>query len=111
MSRWRDVARIHRLEYPFPIHYVCHAMLGASYAVSDAQQLFTTPILLVILANLLAIVGGNPLNAAVDISTNAQTTEKSDIARAVLRLGRELTIGWAGADQTLGITLATVVSL
>ena len=111
MSVWRDVARIHRLEYPFPIHYLCHATLGAAYAVSDVQQLFNTTVLLAILANLLAIVGGNPLNAAVDISTNAKTKGKGDIANAALRLGRRRAISWAAIDLAFALALATVIAL
>ncbi len=111
MSRWRDVVRIHRLEYPFPVHYLCHAVLGACYAASDVQQLFTAPVLLAILANLLSIVGGNPLNAAVDISTNAHTQGKRDIAHATLRLGRNHAMSWAATEMTFALALAIATSL
>ncbi|MDQ3761599.1 MAG: UbiA family prenyltransferase [Actinomycetota bacterium] len=111
MSRWRDVVRIHRLEYLFPVHYLCHAALGACYAASDVQQLFTAPVLLSILANLLSIVGGNPLNAAVDISTNAHTPGKREIAHAALRLGRNHAMGWTATEMTFALAVATAVSL
>ena len=111
MSRWRDVVRIHRLEYPFPVHYMCHAVLGACYAASDVQQLFTAPVLLSIIENLLSIVGGNPLNAAVDILTDARTQGKRDIAQAALRLGRHHAMSWTATEMTLALAAATVTSL
>ncbi|MGH8572545.1 MAG: UbiA prenyltransferase family protein [Gammaproteobacteria bacterium] len=111
MSRWRDVVRIHRLEYPFTIHYLCHAVLGVSYAASDLQQLLTSPVLLVIIANLLAIVAGNPLNTAADIATDSHTQGKGDVASAVLRLGRQQAIHWAAVEITLALLLATILSL
>lgn len=111
MSRWRDVVRVHRLEYSFPIHYLCHASLGACYATSGIQQLFTVPVLLSIIVNLLAIVGGNPLNAAVDISTNGYTPDKSDIAYAALRLGREHVMSWTAAEMAVSLTAAIAISL
>jgi 4-hydroxybenzoate polyprenyltransferase len=111
VSRWRDVVRIHRLEYPFPVHYMCHAVLGACYAVSDVQQLFTAPVLLSIIENFLSIVGGNPLNASVDILTDARTQGKRDIAHAVLRLGRHHAMSWSATEMTLALAAATVTSL
>lgn len=111
MNRWRDTVRIHRLEYPFPVHYLCHAVLGACYAANDVQQLFTGPVLLSIIANLLCIVGGNPLNAAVDISTDTHTQGKRDIAHAALRLGRRHAMTWTATEMTLALGAATVASL
>jgi 4-hydroxybenzoate polyprenyltransferase len=99
VSRWRDVVRIHRLEYPFPVNYLCHAVLGACYAANDVQQLFTAPVLLSIIANLLSIVGGNPLNAAVDVSTDAHTQGKRDIADAALRVGRNHAMSWTATEM------------
>ena len=111
MSRWHDVVRIHRLEYPFPINYLCHAVLGACYAASDVQQLFTAPVLLSISANLLSIVGGNPLNAAVDVSTDAHTEDKRDIAHAALRLGRNHAMSWSATEMTFALAVAIATAL
>jgi lycopene elongase/hydratase (dihydrobisanhydrobacterioruberin-forming) len=111
VSRWRDVVRIHRLEYPFPVHYLCHAVLGACYAANDVHQLFTGPVLLSIIANLLSIVGGNPLNAAVDISTDACTQGKCDIAHAALHLGRHHAMSWTTTEMTFALAAATATSL
>ncbi len=111
MSRWRDVVRIHRLEYPFPVNYLCHTVLGACYAASDVQQLFTAPVLLSIIANLLSIVGRNPLNAAVDVSTDAHTEGKRDIAHAALRLGRNHAMSWTATEMTFALAAATAAAL
>ncbi len=110
-SRWRDVVRIHRLEYPFPIHYLCHAAFGACYAASNIQQILTTPVLLVVIANLLAILAGNPLNAAADVLTDSHTENKRDVASAVLRLGRQRALGCAAMEIQLALLLATIMSL
>jgi 4-hydroxybenzoate polyprenyltransferase len=111
MSRWHDVVRIHRLEYPFPINYLCHAVLGACYAANDVQQLFTVPVLLSISANILSIVGGNPLNAAVDVSTDAYNEGKRDIARATLRLGCNHAMSWSAVEMTFALAVAVATAL
>ncbi|MGH3719780.1 MAG: UbiA prenyltransferase family protein [Pseudonocardiaceae bacterium] len=86
-------------------------MLGACYGSSDARQLFTAPVLLAIIANLLAIVGGNPLNAAVDISTDAYTQGKRDIAHAALRLGRHRAMSWTATEMMFALAAAIATSL
>lgn len=111
MSKWRDVVRVHRLEYPFPVHYLCHAVSGACYAASDVTQLCTAPVLLTIIANLLSIVGGNPLNAAVDVSSDALTRGKRDIARATIRLGRNHAINWTATELAFALAVATAIAL
>lgn len=102
---------MHRLEYPFLVHYLSHAALGVSYAVQDIRQLYATPVLLVIVANLLVIVAGNPLNAAVDIATDSRTEGKRDIAEAVRRLGHHHVIRWAAVEMTLALLLAAAISM
>ncbi|HEY2764641.1 MAG TPA: UbiA prenyltransferase family protein [Pseudonocardiaceae bacterium] len=111
MSRWRDVIRIHRLEHPFPIHYLCHATLGACYAADGVRQLLAGPVLVVVTANLLSIIGGNPLNAAVDVGADRHTKGKADIADAVLRLGRARAMSWAAAEMMASLVCATAVAL
>lgn len=111
MSTWRDVVRVHRLEYPFPVNYLCHAVRGVSYAVSDVQQLLTAPALLSVIANLLVIVGGNPINAAVDVSTDAHTRGKQDISHAALRLGRKQAMSWTAIEMAVALAVATLIAL
>lgn len=110
MNRWRDTIRIHRLEYPFPVNYLCHAVLGACYAANNVQQLLTVSVFLSIVANLLSIVGGNPLNAAADIQTDTHTWGKHDIAHAALRLGRRHAMSWTATEMTLALAAAIVAS-
>jgi lycopene elongase/hydratase (dihydrobisanhydrobacterioruberin-forming) len=85
--------------------------LGACYAADDVHQLFTVPVLLSTSANLLSIVGGNPLNAAVDISTDAHTQGKRDIAHATLRLGRNHAMSWAATEMTFALAVAIETAL
>jgi 4-hydroxybenzoate polyprenyltransferase len=110
MSTWRDVVRVHRLEYPFPVNYLCHAMLGACYAASGVQQLFTAPVLLSIIANLLPIVGGNLLNTAADVSTDAHNRDKRHIAWAALRLGCNHVMSWAAIELAFALAVATATA-
>lgn len=111
MKKLQDVVRVHRLEYSFPVHYLCHAVLGSCYAASDIQQLLTVPVLFAIIANLLSIAGGNTLNSAVDISTDAHTQGKRDIADAALRLGRNHVMSWTATEMTLALAVATATAL
>jgi 4-hydroxybenzoate polyprenyltransferase len=111
VSRWRDIVRIHRLEYPFQIRYLCYAVVGACYAASDAHQLSTGPVLLSVTANFLTFVGANALNAAVDISTDAHTEGKRDIAHGVSRFGRHQVMSWAATEITVALVIATAISL
>ncbi|MGH3828995.1 MAG: UbiA family prenyltransferase [Pseudonocardiaceae bacterium] len=111
MSRWRDVVRVHRLEHPFPINYLCYAVMGACYGVRDAHQLFAAPVLLAVIANIFSFVGVNPLNALVDIPTDALTQGKDDVAHAALRLGRHHAIGWTVAETTFALAAAITAAL
>jgi lycopene elongase/hydratase (dihydrobisanhydrobacterioruberin-forming) len=111
VSSWQDVVRIHRVEDLFHVRYLCRAVLGACYAASDAHQLSTWPVLLAVTANLLTIAGGNALNSAVDISTDAHTVGKGDIAQAVFRLGRRQTMSWAATEMIVALAIATAMSL
>lgn len=97
--------RVHRLEYPFSLHYLCYAAWGACYAAQ-----FELPVLLAIAANFTAIVAGNPLNAAADIRNDMGTTEKRYVAEAVLLLGRERVLALAGVEMTVALAMAATVS-
>ncbi|MGH3683750.1 MAG: UbiA prenyltransferase family protein [Pseudonocardiaceae bacterium] len=110
MSKWQDVVQVHRLEYPFPINYLCHAVLGACYAASSVQQLFTIPVLLSIIANLLPIIGGNLLNTAADVSTDAHNRDKRHIARAALNLGCNHVMSWAAIELAFALAVATAIA-
>lgn len=107
----RDLIRVHRLEFPFPAAYVCHALWGACYAATSPQQLLRAPVLLAVLANLIPLVAQNVLNAAVDIPIDARTPGKSGIARAAIRLGRTRLVGIATAEMSLALLAATAVAV
>lgn len=107
----RDLYRVHRLEFPFPVAYVCHALWGACYAATEPGQLARTPVVLAVVANLIPLVAQNVLNAAMDIPADARTPGKSGIARAASRLGRSRLIGIASAEMALALLLAAWVAV
>lgn len=102
----RDLYRVHRLEFPFPIAYLCHALWGACYAVSGPGQLLRAPVLTAIIANLIPLVAQNLLNAAMDIATDAKTPGKYGIAQAASRLGKARLVRYAAAEMTVALLLA-----
>jgi 4-hydroxybenzoate polyprenyltransferase len=104
------LARVHRLEYPLPVYYLCYATWGASYAAGDVRGLPHWPVLLAVLANLLLPVAMNALNAAVDVRTDLRNPDKRDLATAVLRLGARRVIWVAAAEMGFSLVMATVVS-
>jgi 4-hydroxybenzoate polyprenyltransferase len=108
---WQNLTRIHRLEYPFPVHYFCYAIWGSCYAVSSVRHITDVPVLLAIAANLLLIVALNVLNAAVDVRTDALTPHKRAIATAVLSFGHRRALWWAAAELALALALSTAASL
>ncbi|MGH3624776.1 MAG: UbiA family prenyltransferase [Sciscionella sp.] len=108
---WRDLIVLHRLEYPFPITYLCDAVWGACYAVSGVWHLLDAPVLLAITANLILIVAALSLNTAVDIRTDEQDHGRSYVASAALRFGRHRAIGWAATEMTCALALISLVSV
>ncbi|MET8336837.1 UbiA family prenyltransferase [Streptosporangium canum] len=111
MTQGRALIRIHRLEYPFPAVYACHVLWGACFAATDPRQLFTVPVLVTLLANLLAVVSQNPLNAALDIRADTHTRGKDSIATATRRLSPAVAFRCAAIEKTLALALATAVSV
>ncbi|HVV19785.1 MAG TPA: UbiA family prenyltransferase [Pseudonocardiaceae bacterium] len=111
MSTVRDLARIHRLEYPLPIHYVCYSIWGACYAVDHPAGLLTVPVLLAFVANLPLPVAMNVLNAVVDVPTDARNPQKSGSAAAITRLGARTALWWAAVEMAFSLVVATVVAV
>lgn len=108
---WWALIRVHRLEYPLPVHYLCYALWGACYAITDLGQLAEWPVILAVLANLPPPVAMNALNGAMDVQTDIRNPDKRDLAIATLRLGRRLVIGVASAEMALSVGLAGLVSI
>ncbi len=111
LRTWRDVARIHRMDYPFPINYLCHAMVGACYGMTSVDQLALVPTLVVILANFIVIVAQNPLNGARDIVSDSMNPDKDTISAATQRLGANRCILIAAVEMMIALAMTAVVSV
>lgn len=111
MSAASDLARIHRLEYPLPMHYLCYSVWGACYAVDRPAQMLTLPVLLAVAANLPLPVAMNVLNAVVDAPTDARTPDKRGSAAAIARLGPRTALWWAGTEMAFSLVVAVVVTV
>lgn len=110
-NRWRDLIRVHRLEYPFPVIYLCHVLWGAAYAANGPADLVRPLVLLAMLANLIPIVAQNLLNGAFDVEADSRTAGKGGIALATTRLGRTRVIWLALAEMTAAIVLGVVCAV
>ncbi|GDY29696.1 hypothetical protein GTS_13290 [Gandjariella thermophila] len=108
---WRDLRRVHRLEYPFPVRYLCYACCGAAYAAGTARQLAGPPVLTAITISFVLIIALNALNAAADVRTDALAGDKGRVASAVLRIGRDRVVLLAGAEMAWALAMAVAVSL
>jgi 4-hydroxybenzoate polyprenyltransferase len=93
---------VHRLEFPFPVNYLCYASCGACFAGRPLDR--AVPAAVVV--NLLLIVAGLAVNAAVDIRTDARHPERGHLAGAVLRLGRGRIIRLAAGEAGLACLVA-----
>lgn len=108
---WRDIRAVHRLEFPFPLNYVCYASLGACLAAGDLAELAEPAVLAAVAANLLLIVAGLPLNTAADVDTDQRHPEKRYLARAARRLGTRRLVRWAAVELAVGSALAGLAAL
>lgn len=104
----RDLVRVHRLEYPFPIIYLCHALWGAAYAVNTPADLLRPVVLAAVVANLIPLVAQNLLNGAYDVDADARTPGKGGIAQATIRLGRTRVIRLALVEMAAALALAAL---
>jgi 4-hydroxybenzoate polyprenyltransferase len=111
VSTIRDLARVHRFEYPLPVHFLCYSVWGAAYAVGRPAQLLTVPVLLAVVSNLLLPFATNVLNAVVDAPTDARTPAKRGLAEAVERLGVRRALWWAGVELAACLIAAAAVTV
>lgn len=86
---------LHRLEHPFGVHYVCAASWGACYATR-----FDLAVVVAVLANLVAIISGNPLNAFAE----------HPVTRAVREVGARKVLALAVFEMVFALALAVAVS-
>lgn len=107
----RDILAIHRLEYPFPIIYLCYAGCGACFAVTDVRRLLDASVLTVGMANLLLVAAGLLLNTTVDIRTDERHRDRNYLATAVLRFGRGRARRWVAAEMAVALGLVVLASV
>lgn len=110
-AAWRDLLAVHRLEFPFPVNYLCYASCGACFAAGDPARLADLTVLAAITANLLLIVAGLVLNTAVDVRTDERHRERQHLARAARRLGTRRLARWAVTELTVALLLACLVAV
>lgn len=96
---------LHRLEHPFGMHYACAAAWGACYATR-----FDLAVVIAVLANFVAIISGNPLNAYADVRNDIHTTEKRYLAQAVREIGARKVLALAIFEMIFAQALAIAVS-
>jgi lycopene elongase/hydratase (dihydrobisanhydrobacterioruberin-forming) len=109
-TAWRDVLAVHRLEFPFPVNYLCYATCGACFAAGDAARLLDLPALAAIIANLLLIVAGLALNTAADVRTDERHHERHHLAQAARRIGTARLVRWVVAELTVALLLACLAA-
>lgn len=110
-GRVHDLCRVHRLEWPFPIAYLCHCLWGAGYAATTLGQVTRAPVTLALLANVIPLVAQNVLNAAMDVSVDTRAPGKAPIAQAATRLGRARLIALAAVEMAIALLLAVGVAI
>jgi 4-hydroxybenzoate polyprenyltransferase len=96
---------LHRLEHPFGVHYACCAAWGACYATR-----FDLAVVIAVLANFVAIISGNPLNAYADVRNDIHTAEKRHLAQAVQEVGSNRVLALAIFEMIFAEALAIAVS-
>jgi 4-hydroxybenzoate polyprenyltransferase len=102
---------VHRLEYPFSIAYLCAAIWGACWAVSQPRQLLSVPVLAIVVASYSHLVGQNVLNTPLDIDSDTGNPQKRVVATAALRLGRPTLIRLAVVELALPVLIAAAVAI
>jgi len=108
---WRDVVLVHRLHFPLPLSYLAYACWGAAFAAADPRHLVSWPVLLTVVATLLALLAGLALNTAADRRTDAEDRDKTALAGAGRRIGAPRIAAWAAAEGATALALALVVAL
>jgi 4-hydroxybenzoate polyprenyltransferase len=108
---WRDIRAVHRLEFPFPVNYLCYATWGACFAAGDVARLRDPAVLAVIGANLLLMLSGLAFNTVVDAHTDERHREKRRLARAARRFGTDRLARWAAAEVAVGLLLACLAAV
>lgn len=107
----RDLAVVHRLEYPLSVHYLGYSVLGACYAATGAGQLVTAPAILAVLANFALVVSMNSLNTAADVDTDTRSGDKGYVSGAALRLGMRRLVWLAAGEMAFALITTTALAV
>jgi 4-hydroxybenzoate polyprenyltransferase len=107
----RDLVLVHRLQFPLPVSYLGQALWGACFAASAPSQLLSWPVLTVVLANVLLILGPLAFNVVLDLEIDRRHREKSNLAAAAKDFGGKLLGAVSVAEMAVGVLLAAAVSV
>jgi 4-hydroxybenzoate polyprenyltransferase len=108
---WRRLYWVHRMEFPFPIFYVCHAVWGACWASTSAQQLLTVPVIALFVANVCHMTGEVVFNAALDEDADTRNPQKREVADAARGLGRKVLVRLGLAELTLAMLISGAIAI
>ncbi|WP_143086778.1 UbiA family prenyltransferase [Lentzea flaviverrucosa] len=90
---------LHRLDHPFGVHYACAASWGACYATR-----FDLAVVLAVLANFVAIISGNLLDAHAGVRATDERRQ------AVQEIGARRVLALAVVEMVFALALAVAVS-
>ncbi|OQO89882.1 4-hydroxybenzoate polyprenyltransferase [Saccharomonospora piscinae] len=107
----RDLAAVHRLEFPFWLNTLCQALFGACFAVTAPAGMLAVGPVLVVVANVVLMEAGLVLNSVADLDSDARHAERGTLASATRRLGRRAGLRLATAEFALGFALAVAASV
>lgn len=102
----RDLVVVHRLHFPLPVSYLAEALWGACFAVASVRQLLGWPVLCVIIANVLLILGPLAFNVALDLEIDTRHQEKDYLADAAKHFGGNGLVIFSIAEMGAGVLLA-----
>lgn len=107
----RELAAVHRLEFPFWLNTLCQALWGVCFAAAAPADMLTWPALAAVTAAVLLMEAGLVLNTAADLDSDSRHTERSRLSSAAQRLGRRGALRLAAGEAVAGLLLALAVSL
>ncbi|WP_197320868.1 UbiA family prenyltransferase [Saccharomonospora sp. NB11] len=107
----RELAAVHRLEFPFWLNTVCQALWGACFAAATPADVLSWPALASVVSAVLLVEAGLVLNTVVDLDSDARHPERSTLSSAAARLGARRGYALVLGEAMAGLVLALVVSL
>lgn len=107
----RDLVLVHRLQFPLPVNYLGQALWGACFAASAPQQILSWPVLTVLLANVLLILGPLAFNVALDLEIDSRHREKGNLAAAAKTFGGNRLVILSVTEMSAGVLISAGVSV